>query len=197
MHRGKNISGPRRTYTVPGVPKRTDPAFTLESLAPRWPCASILPPVVTLSRPNDATPIKLSKNPALRFAQKSQIAIQKIPGLPPRPSPTNAKEFTPNTALVKSVVEFPARQERGVYALVHARPVGATGIRVGPSGGPAPHPTPRTGRVSADRRYDPTGPLLPPGDPELGSDWQRRRTRPAPAHHPDRAGGTMDAGSAA
>src|SRR5580704_13032033 len=106
------------------------------------------------------------------------------------------------------------------HDLVHARPVGATGIRVGPSGGPTPHPTsgenrhtpgsksrwhaapspaalegtqgglplfqstqggtggssdlalgghpqplPRTRGVSADRRYDPTGLFLPPGDP--------------------------------
>src|SRR5258706_7282592 len=109
------------------------------------------------------------------------------------------------------------------HDLGYARPVGATGIRVGPTGGPAPHPTsgenrhtpgsksgrhaaaslaalegtqsglpffrstqggsarsaepalgsdphplPATRRVSADRRYNTTGLLLPPGDRGLG-----------------------------
>src|ERR1039458_3686827 len=136
--------------------------------------------------------------------------------------------------------------------LVHARPVGATAIRVGPAGRPTPHstfgenrhppgsksrrhaaaspaalegtqsglplfrstqggaagssntalgsrpqPLPPTGRVFADRRCDPAGLLLPPGDPGSGADWQRRRTGSAPAHHPGRAGGTVDIGATA
>src|ERR1022692_2271711 len=138
------------------------------------------------------------------------------------------------------------------HDLVHARPVGAAGIRVGPTGGPTPHPAPdeprhtpgsksrrhaaaspaalegtqsglplfqpaqggtgrsadpalgshppplpRTGRVSADRRHDPTGLLLPPGHRGSGTDWQWRRPGPAAAHHAGRAGGTVDAGAAA
>jgi hypothetical protein len=38
-------------------------------------------------------PIQLSKNPALRFAQKSQIANQKFPGCPP--AHQNQRPHTP------------------------------------------------------------------------------------------------------